>query len=1048
MTIRLRLLGAPSWDGAPLVGGRPHALLAALVLEPRGLTVAQLVDQVWEDDPPATPGKALQVLVSRVRSSTAPGVVDLTENGYRLGLDSDEVDVLALGLQVADAREALRDGDALRAADLAEAARSCPEPAVGDTSGPLAHLRALATRTLEAADDLLGRALSRQGRHAEALPLLEAAAERWVDDAGVLSDLLRSMAAVGGPAVALGRYESYREDLADRLGVDPAPELQRLHRELLAADDPVRTGVTYDDGGGLLGREQDLARLRSAMASSRLVTVLGPGGIGKTSIAQVLARESRLPHVHVVELVGVGAGDDVVAAVGAALGVRGSMATRLTLSPAQQADVRSRIAQELDTGPTLLVLDNCEHVLEPVASLVAFLLATTRDLQVLATSRAPLRLGAERAVPLSQLSGDDAVELFVRRATATRPDAVLDAEAVRGVVERLDGLPLAVELAAARVRTMTVAEVGAALDDRFAALRTRDRSTPDRHRTLEAVIAWSWDLLAPDEQRALAWLSVFQDGFDRATAVAMLGPDGPDLVDVLVEQSLLVMGEDGGRTRFRALETIREYAAAQLDRTGGLADATAAQHAWALSLADAYGDLVVAEGQAEAVDDLVRDQNNLTDVLRHGLASGDRPLVARMVALLGSLWTITGDQPRLFAVCDAATELLNGWDVPDGLHEDAQAAAGVLMVHLSWMPGVDLTGLRGLLVQGPEPRGTWGLIGRTIHVDAEPVEAADRLAAVAAASAGDRPAVAGGLLLWAALVAENIGDVAVAYAYAEQALALGPLPPYIAASLHAELSQLAMSVGDHHAAARHAAAAWPLLERVHSLTDAYSLKVATAIAPLMDGRVDEAEAMLEAFGMPDGDTAQMGARLTWQAAQAELAIARGQHELAIQRYDEIVDMVIDADPGGGINPWLMLAASAALVSRVRYGDGTDGERAAQLRDLLVGAGPGLTAERLWFTDLPLNGVLLVSLAAWVLRYGGAEQRADGVLLLAVAHRWSYNRSVPVMAWEPMAELAETLEPGLVGRLVSELADRPGPELLPEAAAVLDRVRRGWVTSSG
>jgi predicted ATPase/DNA-binding SARP family transcriptional activator len=1047
MTVRLRLLGTPSWDGLPLVGGRPHALLAALVLEPRGLAVAQLVDQVWQDDPPANPSKALQVLVSRVRSSTAPHAVDLTETGYCLGLEPDEVDVLALGLQVGDAREALRAGDAVRAAELAEAARSWPEPALDDTTGPLAVLRGLATRTLQAADDLLGRALSRQGRHAEALPLLEPAAERWVDDAGVLADLLRSMAAVGGPAVALGRYEAYREDLADRLGVDPAPELQRVHRELLAADDPVRTGVRYD-GDGLLGRDLDLARLRSATASSRLVTVLGPGGIGKTSIAQVLARESRLPHVHVVELVGVGAGDDVVAAVGAALGVRGSVATRLTLSAAQQADVRSRIAQELDAGPTLLVLDNCEHVLEPVASLVAYLLATTRDLQVLATSRAPLRLGAERAVPLSQLSATDAVELFVRRSSATRPDAVLDPEAVRSVVDRLDGLPLAVELAAARVRTMTVAEVATALDDRFATLRSRDRSTPDRHRTLEAVIAWSWDLLAPDEQRALAWLSVFQDGFDRATATAVLGPDGADLVDVLVEQSLLVVSEDEGRTRFRALETIREYAAAQLVAAGGLDDATAAQHAWALSLADTYDDLVVAEHQAEAVDELVRDQNNLTDVLRHGLASGDRSLVARMVALLGSLWTITGDQPRLFAVCDAASELLTGWEVPDGLHEDAQAAAGVLMVHLSWMPGVDLSGLRGLLVQGPEPRGTWGMIGRTIHVDDEPTEASTRLAAAAAGSARDRPAVAGGLLLWAALVAENTGDVDLAVAHAERALALGPLPPYIAASLHAELSQLAMSVGDHHAAARHAGRAWPLLERVHSVTDAYSLKVATAIAPLMDGRVDEAEAMLEGFGSPDGDTAQMGARLTWQAAQAELAIARGQHELAISRYDGIVDMVVDGDPGGGVNPWVMLAASSALVCRARYGDGTDGGRAAELRDLLVKAGPGITEDRLWFTDLPLNGVLLVALAAWVLRYGPVEQHPDGVRLLAYGHRWSYNRSVPVMAWEPMVEMAEAAEPGLVGRLVSELADRPGPALLSEAAGVVDLLRRGWVTSSG
>ena len=472
-------------------------------------------------------------------------------------------------------------------------ARDLPEAAQDEPSGPLARLRAMSARTLAAADDVLGRALARQGRHTEALPLLEAAAARWVDDSGVLVDLLRTMAAIGGPAVALGRYEDYRSDLAERLGVDPAPELQHLHRELLAADDPVRTGLRYD-GGLLLGRDDDLARLRSALASSRLVTVLGPGGIGKTSVAQALARESVLPHVRVVELVGVGAGDDVVAAVGAGLGVRGSVTTRAILTPAQQADVRSRIAAELDAGPTLLVLDNCEHVLEPVATLVAFLLATTRDLQVLATSRAPLRLAAERAVPLTQLSPADAGDLFERRATATRPDAVLDPAAVRQVVERLDGLPLAVELAAARIRTMTVAEVAAALEDRFAALRSRDRSTPDRHRTLEAVIAWSWDLLAPDEQRALAWLSVFQDGFDRATATSVLGLDGPDLVGVLVEQSLIVMGEDRGGARFRALETIREYAATRLAAAGEQDDASAAQRRWALELADRSQDLVVA----------------------------------------------------------------------------------------------------------------------------------------------------------------------------------------------------------------------------------------------------------------------------------------------------------------------------------------------------------------------------------------------------------------------------------------------------------------------
>ena len=1043
MTAGLELLGTPSWDGTPIVGARLHALLAALVTEPRGLTVAQLVEQIWEDEPPATPGKALQVIVSRVRSATAPRVVELTETGYRLGLEPHEVDVLALGLHVSRARESLVAGDAIAAAEQAELARAWPEPATDDdTSGPLARLRLLASRTLEAADDLLGRALAQQGRYIEALPLLEAAADRWRDDAAVLTDLLRTMAAIGGPAVALGRYEAYRVDLADRLGVDPAPELQRLHRELLAADDPVRTGLRYD-GAGLLGREQDLARLRSALASSRLVTVVGPGGIGKTSVAQVLARESTRPRVHVVELVGVGAGDDVVVAIGGALGVRGSVTARHALTPAQQADVRSRLAQELDAGPTLLVLDNCEHVLEPVAALVAFLLATTRDLQVLTTSRAPLRLAVERAVPLSQLSVHDAEQLFVLRASATRPDAVLEPEAVRAVVDRLDGLPLAVELAAARVRTMTAVEVAAALDDRFATLRSRDPSTPDRHRTLEAVIAWSWDLLTDDERRALAWLSVFQDGFDRATAVAVLGPGGSDLVDALVEQSLLVITEEGGAARFRALETIREYAAAQLARRGDVEAAGEAQRRWARDLADRSRDLVLADDQVALVDALVREQNNLTDVLRHSLATGDRELVARLVSLLGSLWTITGDQPRIFAICDAAADLLAGWEVPDGLHHHVQEAVGVLMIHLSWMPGADLGALQALLVQGGPPTGTWGLIAHTVHVAGGGTPA--RLAEVAAQQG--RPAMSGALLLWAAIVAENGGDVDTARRYAEEALR-GPLPPYLSASLHAELSQLAMTVGDHHRAAQHAEVAWPLLERIHSVTDAYSLQVATAIAPLLDGEVAEAERLLGKFGPPDGDSAQMGARLTWHAAQAELALAKGDYEDAIGRYDAAVELVTDVEGGPAASPWLALAASAALVARVRHGGAGPDPRADELRDLVAGDAGSGPAGTLWFTDLPLNGVLLVALASWVLRHGPEEQHDDAVRLLAVAHRWAYNRSIPVMAWGPMVDLADTALPGRVGRLVEELADRPGSELVPDAAATVERLRRRWVTSSG
>ena len=225
-----------------------------------------------------------------------------------------------------------------------------------------------------------------------------------------------------------------------------------------------------------------------------------------------------------------------------------------------------------------------------------------------------------------------------------------------------------------------------------------------------------------------------------------------------------------------------------------------------------------------------------------------------------------------------------------------------------------------------------------------------------------------------------------------------------------------------------------------------SLRMATVLSPLLDGEVDRAAAMMAELGEPEGETAQMGARLTWLTAQAELALARGHHAEAIRRYDDLVAMVVESDPAAGINPWLMLAASAALVARARHGDLHDDVRAAELRDLLLGSADGAAESRLWFADLPLNGVMLVALGLWALRFGPAEQHEDAVRLLAVAHRWAYNRSIPVLAWEPMVTLADAPLPGRVDQLVEELADRPGPELVAGTAEVVDRLRRRWLTS--
>ena len=373
MPTALTLLDGVAWQGRPVPGDRVAALLAALASRPEGVTDRRLIDLIWADDEPASPTKALQVLVSRIRTTLGPESVQRYDGGYRLGVPADQVDALLLRRLTREAGAALDTGDAATAVELAGRAAALEVWGTHGVDGPLAELRQDAADDRRRVGRVLGLALAAAGRDQEALTHLEQAHAAAVHDVPVTAALLRSIAATAGPAAALERYEEYRADLADRLGVDPDPSLQRLHRELLVADSPVRDGVHFE-ADTLLGRETDLDELRTAVRRSRLVSVIGPGGLGKTRVAHVLAREATQPRVYFVELVGVTSGDDVVAEVGAALGVRGSVTGRRTLTAAQLADVRSRISAELDTAPTLLVLDNCEHVLESVASLVALLL--------------------------------------------------------------------------------------------------------------------------------------------------------------------------------------------------------------------------------------------------------------------------------------------------------------------------------------------------------------------------------------------------------------------------------------------------------------------------------------------------------------------------------------------------------------------------------------------------------------------------------------------------------------------------------------------------
>ncbi|MEV7012856.1 BTAD domain-containing putative transcriptional regulator [Streptosporangium sp. NPDC051022] len=653
-------------DEVPLGGPARRALLALLLARTGEAVPADLlVDDLYGARDGA--GHALQSQVSRLRGILgAAAVIEPVPAGYRLVADPETVDAHRFERLSDEGRRTLREGDPERAAALLrEALGLWRGPALADAARATsvqARILRLEERRLGALEDRIEADL-RRGEHRGAVPELRELVSRHPLRERSHGLLIRALRAGGRQAEALVAFEEIRRLLAEELGADPSAELLALHAELLRGERPFEPSAPPAQLTSFVGRAEDLAGITELLGTARLVTLLGPGGAGKTRLSVEVA--SRLPEVCFVELAPLRDGRLLPQALLGALGLRES---GLLASPAEATPV-SRLVAALAERPPLLVLDNCEHVVEDAAALVKRLLAGCPGLRVLTTSREPLGITGENLWPVRPLAPSWAARLFADRARAVRPGFAVDdanAETVRHICRALDGLPLAIELAAARMRTHDARELAARLDDRFRLLSRGSRTADDRHQTLRAVVAWSWDLLSEAEQVMARRLTVFSGGATAEAAARVCSvPDAEDVLDALVDRSLVEVG--GGR--YRMLETVRAYCAERLAAAGEAETVRRAHAEHFLELTRSADPHLRRAGQLDRLAVLSTEHENLLAALRRAVEAGRVELALGLLASLTTYLWMRGMRASATAQAAALLDTI-GERPPAGLGEE------------------------------------------------------------------------------------------------------------------------------------------------------------------------------------------------------------------------------------------------------------------------------------------------------------------------------------------------------------------------------------------
>ena len=595
--LEIRLLGPFEVlaDGrvADVGGSKRQALLAMLALrDGRVVDVDALVDGLWGEQLPSAPRNALHHHIARLRATLGEAAIAGSSDGY--SLRNANVDAVRFEELLAETRGALRVGDVRAAADAVAAAldlwRGSALQGLAGTAWFDAETRRLETLRVDALEEQFEVALA-LGEHRELVAALRSAVTENAFRERLWGQLMLALYRSGRQADALEVFQEARRVLADELGLEPGPELRRLQEAILAHDPAIaavsvagsRRGNLPATSTSFVGRRDELVQVATLLRRHRQVTLTGPPGVGKSRLAVETARsvEDEFPDgIWLVDFARAGGSDDAVRLLAHAVDARGT-------------DSLARVASRLRHAAALLVLDACEHVVKDAARIVSTLLAECPQVRIIATSREALHVSSEVRLPVVPLDAA-AVDLFLERARAARPGFEPDAEAIALAVEivrRVDGLPLAIELAAARVNVLGLGELVSVLEQR--ALLHNDRPVADpTHTALKGLVAWSYDLLHGDEKTVLQQLAVHRGGASMRSLVALAARDGLNeesvayLVAALVDKSIVSASFADDAARYDMLDTVREYVLERLVESGTLDGARGAHAEYFAALAD------------------------------------------------------------------------------------------------------------------------------------------------------------------------------------------------------------------------------------------------------------------------------------------------------------------------------------------------------------------------------------------------------------------------------------------------------------------------------